>query len=158
MAVVFFAFWVILNGRVTWEIAAFGVVLSAALYYFCVKFLDYKPKKEWRALRLVPGMLKYLWLLVREIVKANMSMIPIVYGRMPDVKPQLVTFHAPLRGHTSQSLLADSITITPGTITVHVEDGDMTVHCLNESYAKGIEDTEFQRQLLALSEKGADKA
>lgn len=158
MAVVFFAFWVILNGRITWEIAAFGVVLSAALYYFCVKFLDYDPRSEWRAVRCLPGMAGYLWLLVKEIFKANMSLIPIVYTHKAQVKPKLITFHTPLKGHTLQSLLADSITVTPGTITVQVEDGDMTIHCLDDCFAQGIEDTPFQRHLLALSAKEEDKA
>ena len=43
-----FGFWVLLNGSWTLEIALIGLVVSAALYAFIVKFMGYSPKKEWR--------------------------------------------------------------------------------------------------------------
>lgn len=153
MPVLFFALWVILNGRLNGEIALFGLVLTAALYWFCVQYLDYSPKREWNSLRLVPGALRYALLVIAEIVKANIALTKLVYNPKAAVKPQLITFHTPLKSHALQSVLADSITVTPGTITVLAEDGDMTVHCLDDCFAKGIEDTAFQRLLLKLEAK-----
>ncbi|MDD3335411.1 MAG: Na+/H+ antiporter subunit E [Eubacteriales bacterium] len=153
MPIIFFAFWLVLNGRFTWEIAAFGAVLSAALYWFCVKFLEYSPKAEWKAIRKIPGMARYFFLLIKEIFKANFALMKIVYSPKKKIKPQLVTFHTPLRNPGLRSVLADSITLTPGTITVMLEDGEMTVHCLDESFAQGIEDLEFQRLLLKLGDQ-----
>lgn len=49
MFFVFFLLWVAFNGRLTWEIAAFGAVLSGVLYAFCCAFLGYSPKKDWAA-------------------------------------------------------------------------------------------------------------
>lgn len=157
MLVVFFALWVILNGRLTWEIAAFGAALSAALCFFCVKCLDYTFQKEWQAFRRIPGMLRYFCLLVREILASNRELLKIVYSRKIEVKPQLVTFRTPLRGRAQRCVLANSITLTPGTITVTNEDGLFTVHCLDERFAKGIDDLDFQKLLLGMSEdRGGD--
>ncbi len=145
---VYFALWIVFNGRFTWEIAAFGVVIAAAVYFFSVKFLGYDPKKERAAARCFPQILSYVWLLFVEIVKANLALIRFVYSPKK-VEPALVTFRTPLHG-AKKSVLADSITVTPGTISVESQGDTLTVHCLDKSLAEGIEDLEFQRQLAAM--------
>lgn len=157
MPVLFFALWIILNGRFTWEIAAFGAALTGALYWFCVRFLEYDPRRDLRRVRIIPDALCYLGTLVKEIVLSNFALIRIVYGRKK-IRPQLVTFHTPVKNAALQAVLADSITVTPGTITVLLENGDLTVHCLDESFAQGIDDLSFQRMLLAMeAKKGAEE-
>lgn len=155
MYFVFFLLWVIFNGRLTWEIAAFGAGLSALLYAFCCAFLDYSPKKDLAAIKRIPGIVRYAGLLIKEIVKSNMALAHIVFNRKIEIKPKLITFETPLEGTLAKSVLADSITLTPGTITVHSEGSKLTVHCLDEGFMAGIEDTSFQRQLIKLS-KGGD--
>lgn len=63
-----------------------------------------------------------------------------------------MTFRTPLKG-AAKAVLADSITLTPGTISVHVEGEELTVHCLDESFMDGVEDTSFQRALLRMERK-----
>ena len=55
MVLLFFALWLIFNGRVTVEIVVLGILLSCAVYLFGVKFMDFSPKKELRYLRLMPN-------------------------------------------------------------------------------------------------------
>ena len=153
MILVFFALWIIFNGRFTWEIAAFGVVISAAIYAFSVKFLGYDPKKEWKAVRMLPRIFRYLWLVVKEIAKSNAALIRTVYGRADEIKPQLVTFKTPLKG-AYKAILADCITVTPGTISVECGEDQLTVHALDKRFADGIEDTDFQKQLLEMQKEG----
>jgi len=153
MYFVYLALWIVFNGRFTWEIAAFGAVVSAAVYYFSVKFLGYDPKKELKALRLLPRILRYLVLVFVEIMKSNLALIRIVYGRTNEIKPRLVTFKTPLKG-AYKSILADCITVTPGTISVISEEDRLTVHALDASFAEGIEDTDFQKQLLEMQKEG----
>lgn len=153
MAVLFFAFWVILNGKITLEIVIFGLVISALLYWFCVKFLDFSPKAELRMLRLIPQGLKYAGTLLKEIVKSNLALLPFLYtGKKPE--PKLVSFHTPLKHAGSRSILANSITATPGTITVLMqEDGMLVIHCLDQSLAQDIDTLDFQNQLMKMEEK-----
>ena len=157
MFLVLFLLWVVFNGKLNWEIAIFGVVLSAAVYAFSCAFLEYSPKKDLAAVKKIPRVLKYLWLLVCEIIKSNRALIAIVYSRKAkEIKPQLVTFKTPLKG-AAKSVLADSITVTPGTISVHCEGDKLTVHALDKVFAQGIEDTDFQKQLFEMS-SGEEKA
>ena len=153
MVLVFFALWIVFNGRFTWEIAAFGVVISAVIYAFSVRFLGYDPKKELKAVQMLPRIFRYLWLVVKEIAKSNVALIRTVYGRADEIKPQLVTFKTPLKG-AYKAILADCITVTPGTISVECGDDKLTVHALDKSFADGIEDSEFQKQLLEMQKEG----
>ena len=152
MFVVFFLLWVVFNGKLNAEIAIFGVILSALVYLFSCKFLGYRLEKDKKLLRLLPRAARYLWLLITEIVKSNMALIRVVYSRRVEIKPQLVTFSTPLKG-AFKSVLADCITVTPGTITVLSEDDKLTVHALDQSFAQGIEDTAFQKQLFEMHKK-----
>ncbi len=152
MFVVFFALWVVFNGKLNAEIAIFGVILSALVYGFSCKFLNYSFEKDKKLFGLIPAALKYVWLLVGEIVKSNLALLRVVYSPKIEVKPRLVTFTTPLKG-TYKSILADCITVTPGTISVISEDDKLTVHALDASFADGIEDTDFQKQLLEMQKK-----
>ena len=152
MFVVFFALWVVFNGKLNAEIAIFGVVLTALVYGFSCKFLNYSFEKDKKLFRLIPAAIRYVWLLMGEIVKSNIALLRVVYSPKLEVKPRLVTFRTPLKG-TYKSILADCITVTPGTITVICEDDKLTVHALDASFAEGIEETEFQKQLLEMQQK-----
>ena len=152
MFVVFFVLWVVFNGKLNAEIAIFGVILSALVYLFSCKFLGYSFEKDKKLFRLIPAAVRYLWLLICEIVKSNIGVIRVVYSRKMEIKPQLVTFSTPLKG-TFKSVLADCITVTPGTLTVTSEDDKLTVHALDAGFADGIEDTAFQKQLLEMQKK-----
>jgi len=152
MVVVFFVLWVVFNGKLNAEIAVFGVILSTLVYLFSCKFLNYSFEKDKKLLGLIPAAVKYLWLLIREIVKSNLGLVRVVYSRRIEIKPQLVTFRTPLKG-AFKSILADCITVTPGTISVLSEDDKLTVHALDASFADGIEDTDFQKQLLEMQKK-----
>ena len=152
MFVVFFLLWVVFNGKLNLEIAVFGVILSALVYLFSCKFLGYSIQKDKALLRLIPAALRYVWLLVCEIFKSNLALLRVVYSRKIEVKPQLVTFRTPLKG-VFKSILANCITVTPGTISVLSEEDRLTVHCLDKSFMEGIEDTDFQKQLLKMQQK-----
>ncbi|MBQ8149491.1 MAG: Na+/H+ antiporter subunit E [Clostridia bacterium] len=152
MLLVLLALWILFNGKLTLEIVVFGLVLSSAITWFSWKFLGYSPKMEKTALRLIPGALGYLWLLVKEIVKSNWTLLSYVYGRKKELKPQLVTFTTPLKSQMARNILSDSITLTPGTITAMQEGDRLTIHCLDAAMADGVEDQAFQRKLLKLEQ------
>ena len=56
MFFVLFAFWLLLNGRWTAEIALTGAAVCGLVYLFLWKYLGYSPRKEWQAARRLPGL------------------------------------------------------------------------------------------------------
>ena len=158
MLTALFLLWIAFNGRITLEVVVIGIVITAALYFFCVKFLDYRLRYEWRTLRMIPSALAYGLLLLSEIAKATFAVMRIVLNPKYEIKPQLITFQTPLKTTIAQTLLANSITLTPGTISVFCKGNKLTVHCLDRSFAEGIEDLAFQQRLLKLEQREENHA
>ncbi len=154
MLTALFLLWIAFNGRVTWEVLGIGAVITAALYLFCVKFLDYGLRRELRILKMIPAALAYIALLLYEIVKSSFQVMRIVRKKHYVLKPQLVTFRTPLKTTLAQNLLANSITLTPGTLSVFCEGDKLTVHCLDKRFAEDIEALAFQKRLLRLETLG----
>jgi len=150
MIFVLFALWLIFNGKVTLELVLFGIVLSVAVYLFCWKFLEYSPKRELLALRLLPQGIGYFFVLVWEVIKANCRAISLIVSPKYEVEPLLVTFRTPLKTDLARTVLANSITLTPGTITVELTDDEFKVHCLDKEMAEGIENSVFVRLLMKM--------
>ena len=147
MLLLFFVAWIIFNGRITWEIVLFGIAISAAMFAFICKFMDYSWKKERAIYQKTPLIIKYIVLLVKEIIKANLAVCHLILTRKETVEPVIVKIHTNLKSETARVFLANSITLTPGTITVSLVGQELLVHCLDKSLADGMEDSEFVKLL-----------
>ena len=133
MCIFLFLLWLILNGKVTLEICLFGVVITGAVYAFCVAALGCRPQAERRFLKRLGGYVVYGAILVREIIRANLAVMRVIWSRKPDYHPAIVRVHAPLEKPVSRMLLSNSITLTPGTLTVNIDDAtnDLFIHMIN---------------------------
>ena len=89
----------------------------------------------------------YIYLLITEIINSNMTVFHMILTQRERMEPVLVTFRTNLKTETARVILANSITLTPGTITVSIEEDELTVHCLDKSLAEGIEDSIFEQRL-----------
>ncbi len=138
-----FFFWVLLNGKLTLEIAIFGVCIAGALYAAACRFAGYSVQKDLKIAAKLPMIIRYIIVLVIEIIKANVVMAQ--YILMPKImaEPALVRFNPHLKTQIAQMLLANSITLTPGTITVDLKDGEYLVHCYDKSMGEGIDESVF---------------
>lgn len=150
MFFVLFAFWVLLNGQWTTEIAVVGVVLSALLYLFIWKFLGYSPRKEVQLLLRFPRAIVYFGFLVKEIVISALATIRLIWSPRLVTEPRLTSFQTKLKTEPGKVILANSITMTPGTITVDIRDDRLLVHCLDESFSEGLENSEMEKRILRL--------
>jgi len=152
MLLLFFLAWVVFNGRLTLEIALFGIVVAGAVFAFICRFMDYSLKKEMRFYRLMPAFFQYLYHLVKEIILANLSVSRLILTRKEEMEPVIVHVRANLKSETARVILANSITLTPGTITVSMTEKDLLVHCLDKSLSEGMEDSVFVRLLREMEE------
>ena len=140
-------FWIILNGKITIEIFLLGVLFAVAVYAFANKFLGLTWNREKKFWKYFFWGLHYLAILMKEIVLANIAVLKITLSPKKKVHPVLVKFPAPVKSHLLQVILADSITLTPGTITVRLYEEKFEVHCLDESMAAGLNDGIFVQML-----------
>ena len=148
-----FILWIIFNGRLTLEVAVIGLVVSAVIFLFICKFMDYDIRKEKMFYILIPWMIKYFFILLTEIVKANFATAHFVLNPKIEVEPRIVTFKPDIHYGFLKTLLANSITLTPGTITINIEDGEYMVHCLDMELATDIGESIFVKEIMKVQER-----
>lgn len=162
MFILLLLLWVILNGRITTEILCVGVVLVSGISHFMYKHLGYVPSGEGRLLRKIFWSLYFLVLLVVEVVKSGFMIMKFVMEKEIDIQPQIVVFPVKLKSEFLKIILAHSITLTPGTITLNIEDDLFYVHAFDYTFGEDVVDSSFHRLLLRIeedlsqTEKGGD--
>ena len=143
MYLIFFLIWVIFNGQFTPEIAVFGLIIAGLMYAFICKFMGYKPRADIIMAKKFFYLIQYVFILVKEILKANFAVIRIITSSRYELEPAVVRFKTDLKSAPARIMLANSITLTPGTITVSLTGDEYVVHCLDKSLAEGINSSIF---------------
>ncbi len=144
--------WIVFNGRITLEVVLLGMVICGGLNIFSCKIMGFSIKKDLRMAKQIPSFLKYKIILIWEIIKANISVIKIIVSPHMVYEPVVVKFHSELE-ERNQTVLANSITLTPGTITAGLTNGDFIIHALDKEFAQGLEECVFVKQLEKMEEK-----
>ena len=144
MFFVLFILYLLFSGSFAPKNMLIAACVALLITLFSVKFMGYRPKKCGAVLRKTLPAVRYFALLIREIVLSNFAVLRLLWRR-EEPSPKLVRFKSPLSGEGKETLVANSITLTPGTITVDLENGEYLVHALDASLAEGIEDCAFFR-------------
>ena len=134
---------IIFNGAVTVEIFLFGAGIGAAVLLFANRFMGYSLKSELKVYTKSPYIIAYFFLLLYEIIKAGIVAGILIFKGNKKINPVLVSFDSPLKSEFTSTILANSITLTPGTISVSLKNGKFRVHCLDESLSKGLDSSNF---------------
>ena len=143
MSILLFLLWLLLNGRVTLEIILIGAGLAALLMAFMTRFLGWSAKRERDFIRVMPLFLLYLLNLLWETIKAAATVLIVALTPSLHPEPVLVEFRSGLPREYQNVILANSITLTPGTITVFQEGDRFLVHALRREYAEGLNRSSF---------------
>ena len=147
MPILIFLLWLVLNGALTREILIIGVVCTLLVCLFMYIFMGYSPRSDLWALLHLPWMIVYVVCLVFEIIRAALNVMKVSFDPKKKPDPVIIEFHSGFMRDFSNVLLANSITLTPGTITVFQEGDFFVVHCLRKEYGEGIGDSSFVRLL-----------
>lgn len=145
------AFWVIMSGMFDGFHLTLGVICCLLVAQFSHQLLFFG-SGQISAWRQVVGMLGYLPWLFYQIVLSSVDVAKIVlHPRMLDlIDPQLIHFKTELKGALAKVTFAQSITLTPGTITVSTHDDEFTVYALTRAGAESLPGEMEQRVKRAL--------
>ena len=97
----------------------------------------------------LPGYL--LWLVV-EIIKSNIDVVKLIWQPKPAISPTVFKLKASQKSDVCKVLYANSITLTPGTITLEIQDDEFEVHALTRATAEALEEGEMDRRVRSLEE------
>jgi multicomponent Na+:H+ antiporter subunit E len=150
LALLLVAAWLLWSGiykpLLLW-LGAFSCVLSLYIAHRVGFF------KQSTGLHLLPRLPRFsLWLLV-EIVKSSLEVVRLVLDPKLPISPTVVEIEAEPEDDVGQVILANSITLTPGTVTLDVFDNRLLVHCVTREGAQAIEEGEANRRVAELARK-----
>lgn len=104
------------------------------------------------ALRFGVRLFGYWAWLAREVVRSSLEVARVVLNPSLPISPQIVEITATATHPVDQAMLGNSITLTPGTLTLDVHQGLIKVHCLTTSGADDLRKGEMNRRVAALRE------
>jgi multicomponent Na+:H+ antiporter subunit E len=141
-----YAFWLLLSGYFTPFLLLAGAGSALAVVAFNHRMdavgEGQPPRVQLRALLYWPWLLK-------EIVKSAWDVTRIIVDPRLPISPTLVRFRPSQKTEVGLVIHANSITLTPGTITVEAEPGEFLVHGLTRGAARGTVDSEMDRRVSA---------
>ena len=152
--VLLFAFWLILSGHYQAKYIIIGAAAAAVVTWFTNDlFHSALHRGEFREIRTRLILLQlwrfiaYLPWLLSRIIMANVQVAYLVLHPKMPIDPGLLVFRTRMKKGISQVTLANSITLTPGTITVSMEDGQYVIHTLKRPLAGELEDATMQNKV-----------
>ncbi|MBM3157133.1 MAG: hypothetical protein FJ004_07580 [Chloroflexi bacterium] len=142
---VLFAFWIVLSGHYELHYIIAGAICALIVTLLTNDFLYFSRKSDrGRGLNIAFAfvfslrLFAYIMWLFVEIVKANLQVAYlIIHPRIP-IDPVLLKFRTQLKKEVSRVTLANSITITPGTVTVDLRKDTYVVHALTPESAENL--------------------
>jgi len=150
MLVLIFA-WLLWSGIYTPLLLSLGLGSCILTLYFAYRIHYFD--RDVFSLHVIPRLPRYWgWLLV-EIVKSSLTVARIILQRHMPISPTVVEFEADSTDAVSQVILGNSITLTPGAVTLDVHGGKLLVHCLTEDGAESLLAGEFNKRAAALTSR-----
>lgn len=130
-------FWLLLSGYFTKTLLlALGAASVILVLYIAIRMDRIDGARVSR--RVTPSTVRYWGWLVVEIIKSNIDVARIILSPRPDVSPRLVRVKATQATDLGVVIYANSITLTPGTVTLDIEDDHLLVHAINQDMADGL--------------------
>jgi multicomponent Na+:H+ antiporter subunit E len=141
-----FIFWILLSGEFTFILITSGVVASLIVAYLSHDIFIGRPDFKTETGRMFRFIVYVPWLLW-EITLANVEIAYLVLNPKPLVDPQIVRFKPDVKTNLGIVTLANSITLTPGTVTVEANKEEFVIHAIWQKSAEGIISGEMQRKV-----------
>ncbi len=145
LGIVLAVVWLLLSGHYEPLILALGLA-SCVVVVAITRRMDLIDH-EGHPIHLTGRVVGYWPWLVWEIVKANIDVAKRVLAPRMAISPTLVRLSASQKSDLGLVIYANSITLTPGTVSVDVEPGEILVHALSRDAARELEDGEMDRRV-----------
>ncbi len=149
------AFWLTLSGSLKPKFLVYGVLASAVTAWVSYPLL-LVPNRNGTKRYFVFGVpvfafLRYCLWLLWQLILANIDVLKATTGKDLAINPRVVRFYFKADNPMAYVMLANSITLTPGTVTINVTDEDLfEIHALTDGAAAGVLDGSIQKRVAEL--------
>ena len=144
--------WLLLSGHYTPLILGFGAVSVVAVVAIALRMdvIDH----EGHPIQLTTRFLGYWFWLAIEIVKANFDVARRIWSPSLNISPTLFRLKTSQPGELGQVIYANSITLTPGTVSVSLDEGEILVHAIAREVGDDLAGGEMDRRVTRLEASG----
>lgn len=138
-------FWLFLSGFLKPLLLGFGVVSVALVMLILHRMnrIDAQPQQLPASISNV----RYTFWLLGQIVLSSLEVAKLVWGNSKNLSPAIAKLPVKDIPNKSRVLYANSITLTPGTLSVDIDEQHVTVHALNERSIKSLQTGEMARKV-----------
>lgn len=152
LGVFLFIFWLVLSGHYKPHLIVIGI-LSCLLCVYLAKRMDILDE-EGHPAHLLLRAPSYLSWLTLEIVKSAISVSKIILDPKLPISPTMIDVSASQKRPIGVATYGNSITLTPGTITVFVSGNTLKVHALTKEGAEDLQGGEMDRRVTQFEGEG----
>lgn len=145
---VLFGLWLLLSGHYNPLLIGFGIFSSVLVVLLARRMRIIDP--EGHPIHLGLGAATYWPWLLLEIVKSNIDVARRILDPSLPISPTMIRVKAGQRTELGQVVYANSITLTPGTVSIELEDGMIDVHALTAEGAESLLEGEMDRRVTAM--------
>lgn len=137
-----FAVWLVLSGRFDPIHAALGLLVAAGIAWLH----PVDPASPFRSVAWVKALLYLPWLFGR-ILRSGLHLTRLILDPSLPIEPRLIRHRTDLESDGALVLLGNSITLTPGTITVDVDSRELVVHAIDAPSSRELTDKVLERRI-----------
>ena len=144
--------WLVWSGHYTPFLLGLGLLSTVGVVLLCwrMEILD----RDIAPLHVVPATVRYVPWLAWEVIKANLDVIRRVLDPRLPIDPQTLRVRASQVTDLGRVTYTNSITLTPGTLTVDAVDDRLTVHALADEPAADLRSGRMDRKITSLEPRG----
>ena len=141
-----FIFWFILSGLIAPFMLFLGLISTAFVVYI-INRMDLIDEEISFHNFSIMGLLLYLPWLLKEIIISNIKVCSYIVMPNKKMNPQIIKVKSSQISDLGHVLYANSITLTPGTVTIDVDGDVFTVHTLDHQFKESLESNEMDRKI-----------
>lgn len=145
-------FWLMLSGHYTLLLLTFGVISVGLVVWLALRMdvIDHESVPMHLTRQAVTF---WPWLLV-EIVKSNIDVVRRVLDPRMPIERSIIRVPTGDMSPLRETIYANAITLTPGTVTLDVGDGEVVVHALSREAADAVREGEMARRVERMESEG----
>ncbi|QNL20421.1 Na+/H+ antiporter subunit E [Hyphobacterium sp. CCMP332] len=144
-----FGLWMIFTFKLSWENIIVGILVSTITVFLFGKYFVQDLSKLLEPKRYY-WFIVYLFVFIWECIKANFDVAYRVLHPDLPIKPGIVKTRTTLKTDVAKTTLANSITMTPGTITMDIINDDIYIHWI---YVRSTDPNEYGERIVGKFEK-----
>ncbi|MFT5871634.1 MAG: multicomponent Na+:H+ antiporter subunit E [Clostridium sp.] len=150
IAYLYLLFWIVISENAKVETICIGIIISLLVASLNKDLMCGKRKLNFK--KNTARWITYIIIWIKEIVVSNFNVAKIVLSPQILISPKIVTINTKIKSDFHKTIFANSITLTPGTLTISMVRDEIIVHCLKEEFSRELTNSVFEKIILKIEE------